>query len=80
MELKMAAAFGVRRLGAALAVVSKFHKLPRRETRWAHYRIIAAVSEWNTKAAPSRRTPKAPPFRLLPRFADLTSNAGRRFA
>src|SRR5882672_2147588 len=75
-------AFGVRRLGAALVVVSKFHGFPRQETQWAHYRMIAAVLKWTTKAAPSRRTPKAVAISILRnngRLApNLTSLAFRR--
>src|SRR5882672_8449472 len=77
-------AFGVRRLGAALVVVSKFHGFPRQETRWAHYRMIAAVLKWTTKAAPSRRTPKAVAISILRnnwRLApNLTSLAFRRYS
>jgi hypothetical protein len=46
-------------LGTALVVISKFYRLPVQEARWAHFPIIAAASEWTTKAVPSYRTPRA---------------------
>jgi hypothetical protein len=60
--LEMAAAFGVRRFGAALVVICGFYRLSGRATRVGFSPIIAADSRWTTKAALSSRTPKTPSF------------------
>ena len=52
-------AFGVRRLDAALVVASGFYKLQGQKTRIGFLSIIARESKRTTKAASSRRTPKA---------------------
>ncbi len=63
----MATAFGVREPGTALVVIfdsADFLDKRRRGLLSDHCRN----AEWTTKAVPSSRTPKAPPFQLAGSF------------
>ncbi|HEX5083868.1 MAG TPA: hypothetical protein VFY40_17600 [Blastocatellia bacterium] len=60
--LEMAAAFGVRRFGAALVVLLGSTDFSGEGREWNSYPINATESKLTTKAAPSSRTPKAPPI------------------
>jgi len=51
-------------LGTALVVISDSKYLHKTKATVGEFPIIVAVSKMTTKAVPSNRTPKAPPFSI----------------